>query len=149
MSLKKYWWHRLSVVSFGLIIIGSGLYFWTVFLKSDEQPWQQCFDSAWAVYHIQSALTADNYRIKVGYDNYGSAQRTADDNLLEAQTSADHANLQTSVDKCEAEYPFHQLSEDLPLTVISMLILSYVLQLIYYKVIIYIIFGDDYDSLKQ
>jgi hypothetical protein len=49
---------------------------------------------------------------------------------------------QSEFDKCIAKYPVHQWA-NAGIAIILTLILSYILQLIYYKMFIYIIFGKN------
>ncbi|MDE1946033.1 MAG: hypothetical protein KGH93_02425 [Patescibacteria group bacterium] len=115
--LKNYWWHRLIVVIFAITILGTGIFVWQSSLQYEVNGYGNC------------------YKLQVDiYDNSNNP-------------NLDYLNkqLKTGEQLCEINYPTHPLSDFIS-GLIAVLILFYLLQFIYYKVIIpvfsYVIFGS-------
>ncbi len=113
--LKKYWWHRFLVVLFTLIIICSWISVWGWANGVEAEPRNICVGMV-----VDEEVHSNNY----GFipDSGGTTQND-------------------SFDKCVAEYPVHQFL-NLIYATIGTLIISYGLQLIYFIIFYYIIFGS-------
>ena len=116
--LNKYWWHRLLAVIFIVIIFSIGYFTWQSSLQSEVAGYSNCYQ-----------LNSDIYD---GTYNYLSP------------TKADK-QWETAKRECLDAYPIHSLL-DFGLGLIMAIITFYLLQFIYYKIILYIVFGSTYNK---
>jgi hypothetical protein len=107
--LKKYWWHRLFIVIFVLVVLFVGVSVWQSALQQEAKGYKDC-------------ITSSNYIYDSGYLP------------IPANQSA------ITEQKCSDTFPIHPLL-DFSFGLIVAIITFYFLQIIYYKILLYIVFG--------
>jgi hypothetical protein len=106
--LKRYWWHRLLVVVFAVVVFSTGVCVWQAALQEEVGGYSSC--------------------IQISIDAYDDGTYTQSQYVAEQQ-------------QCSVIYPIHALL-DFSFGLLAALATFYILQLIYYKVILYIVFGS-------
>ena len=139
LFLKKYWWHRLFVVLFFVAIITIGIFPSYSAIRYHNARNASC----WNAFNSDIKSNGDGYAKEIqtfGIDTATGLNKATDDFI--------NGGLNICLDSNSSSFPL-DLKFALIFGIIFMLLVSYVLQLVYYKIFIYIIFGKNYDSSKD
>ncbi len=112
-NLSQYWWHRLTVVVLFVCVFGSGIYVWRSLNQSDSEGNFACHEANLNAY-MQTSVPI-------------------------SQTALD--KQKEGAQRCEDKFPVHSEWNFIAGVIVG-IITFYLLQLVYFKVFLYIVFGN-------
>lgn len=148
MSLKNYWWHRLLIVVFFILLIATPIFvFWEL---NDNETKSR--DNCLALYTGYSAtinysqrfeeVTRQQMQLTKDKSSYDTNSYSDERNRLQKEWDNIYKEINEGVKNCYASNPIHT-KLNIGLALFSAILLGYLLQIIYYKVFLYIALGSN------
>ncbi len=131
LLLKKYWWHRLLVVLFFIVVITIGIFPLYSTIRDHNSRGALC----WSNFNSDLKSNSDNYAKSI--QEFGSYTAAG---LYKATDEFINSGLNICLDNDWSNY-IGDLKLKPIFGIIFALFSSYILQLIYFRIIYYIIFG--------
>ena len=110
-ELKTHWWHRLLIVAFTISVFFAGVLTWQSSNQSDMNSYSNCLKLEMAIYDSSNSPNADQ--------QWKTGQKECSDSFNETS----HPIL------------------NLIIGIITAIVTFYLLQVIYYKIVLYIAYG--------
>jgi hypothetical protein len=144
-DLKNRWWHRLSVVIF-YILLSIALVLVFLKLNSDElKSRSDClsFIKSPNLYTVQyESVTQQQMALENNKSSYGTDYYNAEKNRLQQDWDGITKEAEQRIDDCLSSNPIHN-KLNISLALLSTILLWYLLQVIYCKVLLYVVLGNN------
>lgn len=143
-GLKNYWWHRLFVVMFCILLVAS---LTLVFLKLNSIEIKRRSDCLSFVkypniYSVQyEMVTQQQMELENNKSAHGIDYYNEEKNRLRREWDGISKDAKQRIDDCLSLNIVHNKS-NFGLALLSALLLWYLLQVVYYKVILYVALGN-------
>ena len=145
--LKHYWWHRFLVVLFVIVVFSVGVCTWQFTFQEKTTTYTDCIKRSGEQYSAPvSASSTMTTPDVAGFIKAAHAQGISDDDIYEHLQRLGYVNAQgqitaTKQSTCAVLDPVHPFL-DFGLGLLAANFTFYLLQLIYYKIILYIVLGS-------
>jgi hypothetical protein len=145
-ALKKYWWHRFSMVLYFFVLVAIFGSFFVKLNGIEESGRNNCLslqESMISGYYSNKFenVTKQRMLLESNKSSYTTTAYTAKEDALQNEWDNIYAEMGQKNADCIKNYPIHAGLNFL-LGLIGTLLLSYLLQIIYYKVVLYIVIGN-------
>lgn len=144
-DLKNRWWHRLFIVIF-YILLGITLVF--IFLKlnnTELKSRSDClsFTKYPNIYTGQyEMVTQQQMELENNKSSYGTDYYNAEKNRLRQEWDDISKEAEQRINDCFSLNPIHN-KLNLGLALFSTILIWYLLQIIYYKILLYVVLGSN------
>jgi len=142
-SLKNYWWHRLFAVIFFILLIATPV---SIFLKLNNveiKSRDNCLSFNPEIYSGRyEMVTQQRMRLENNKSSYDINSYNVEQDRLQREWDNINKEEKGRIDNCFTTYPIHN-KLNLGLALLSTILLWYLLQIIYYKVLLYVVLGSN------
>jgi len=146
-NLKNYWWHRLFIVVFAVLFILIPNFIFIKLNNKNLKASTNClsFTSGYGneTYYNENkfeAITEQQMRLEDNKASYDINYYNSEQDRLQKEWDSLYSDAARRIDKCYAVSQ-STLKQNIVITFFSVIFSWYLLQIIYYKILLYIAFG--------
>ncbi|MDD5731952.1 MAG: hypothetical protein PHU42_03620 [Patescibacteria group bacterium] len=147
-KMSKYWWHRLSIIAFIIAVVVIPISIFVSTTNSEDRNIQDCMSLNYKVIYQDQFYSVTNREMKLEQNksSYNDVSYKAEMDKLKQENDDIYKAMYKGGNECDARYSNRQ--QNLAILIISFIATFYLLQLIYYKIFLYIVLGEDKSEIK-
>ncbi|MCX6743817.1 MAG: hypothetical protein NT116_06335 [Candidatus Parcubacteria bacterium] len=144
-NLKNYWWHRLFTVVFFILIIAIPAFIFLKFNNDEIKGRNNClsFTEHLDIYNSRfEMVTEQQMKLEQNKSSYNINSYNDERDRLQKEWDDIYKEIHERINNCYAIYPIH-IKLNIGLALLSFILLGYLLQIVYYKIFLYIVTGSN------